>query len=240
MPREAKTIALIFIIFWIIVTPLSLVKANDFSIVINEICWMGDANKTSNEWIELYNNTNNLISLESWVLKIDETEIKLKTTILPQGFYLISRNKNMNADLIFSKALKNTGNKLVLYDNNKNIIDEINWAKGWPAGDNKTKQTMEKINPLLSGNLKNNWQTSENSNGTPKQKNSNGAIKNNENSNNEIGPEDIILIQNNNLNPSNSQIQNFPKSKAIFLAILLSLSSGGIMFWLKKSIKNDK
>jgi len=237
MSREAKTITLIFIIFWLIVTPLSLVKANDFSIVINEVCWMGDANKTSNEWIELYNNTNNLISLENWILKIDETEIKLKGVILPQGFYLISRNKNMDADLIFSKALKNTGNKLSLYNDAKNVIDEINWTKGWPAGDNKTKQTMEKINPLLSGNLKNNWQKSENSNGTPKQKNSNGAIINNGNPNNETESEDIILIQNNNLNPSNNQTQGFPKTKTIFLAVLLSISSGGIMFWLKKSIK---
>lgn len=237
MPGEAKTIALIFIIFWIIVTPLSLVKANDFSIVINEVCWMGDANKTSNEWIELYNNTNDLISLEGWILKIDETEIKLKAIILPQGFYLISRNKNMNADLIFSKALKNTGNKLSLYDDKKNVIDEINWVKGWPAGDNKTKQTMEKINPLLSGNLKNNWQKSENSNGTPKQKNSDGSIINNENLNDKTEPEDIILIQNNNLNPSNNQTHDFPKIKTIFLAILFSISSGGIMFWLKKSIK---
>lgn len=240
MSEKSKAITLVIILFFCTTIPLSLVFASDFLIVLNEICWMGSSEKTSDEWIELYNNTNEKISLENWILKIDDTEIKLKNTIDAQGYYLISRNKTTQANLIFSKALKNTGNKIILFNENKNIIDELDWSKGWPAGDNKTKQTMERKNSLLSGSIQSNWQTSANSGGTPKTKNSNGIPININSNRNEAAsqavPNQNIQILENVQNENNQ----FPKSstsyQAILFAMFISFSSGAIIFFLKKSL----
>jgi hypothetical protein len=239
MSERPKALIIIIALF-IATIPWSLVFADDLFVSINEICWMGDANKTGNEWIELYNNKNSDISLEGWTLKIDSTEIKLKGNIFAKEYYLISRNKNMGADLIFSKALKNTGNKITLIDADKNVIEEIDWSKGWPAGDNKTKQTMERINPLMRGSDKNNWQTSESAKGTPKQKNSKGAVIANKESVQNIASANISQ----NINPqTDSPIKTNLSEKSLSLqsilfAVLISLSSGALIFFLKKSLSN--
>ena len=45
-------------------------------VVINEIAWMGTKANSSDEWIELYNNTSQDISLEGWTLYEKETLIE--------------------------------------------------------------------------------------------------------------------------------------------------------------------
>jgi len=64
----------------------------------------------------------------------------------------------------------NPGMKVVLKDNFGNIVDEVDAQQGWPAGDNETKRTMERI----AGSDPAMWQTSEKAGGTPKAKNSMG------------------------------------------------------------------
>jgi len=153
--------------------------ANPLNVVINEIAWMGTKTSYNNEWIELYNNTDFSINLGSWVLKaVDGSpEINLAGEILAKSFYLLERTDdntvpNVSADQIYTGALGNNGENLQLYDNSGNLIDSVNCSAGWFAGDNSTKQTMERKNPTLSGNSPENWQTSQNPGGTPKAKNS--------------------------------------------------------------------
>jgi len=139
------------------------------SVVINEIAWMGTDNSGYDEWIELYNNANSLINLDGWTLKaIDGApEIILSGAIQSNGFYILERTDdttipNTIADQIYTGALSNNGEHLQLFDNQNDLIDEINCTDGWLTGDNETKQTMERINPDSS-----NWQTSKNPLGTP-------------------------------------------------------------------------
>ena len=139
------------------------------SVIINEIAWMGTNSSRYDEWIELYNNTNSLINLDGWTLKaIDGTpEIILSGTIQSNGFYILERTDdttipNIIADQIYTGALSNKGEHLQLFDNQDDLIDEINSIDGWLSGDNTTKQTMERINPASL-----NWQTSKNPLGTP-------------------------------------------------------------------------
>ena len=222
MPGKAKIVALIFFL----ILPLKSALAADFSVEINEICWMGDKNKTANEWIELYNNQNQNVSLEGWILKIDDTKIQLKGGVPAQGFYLISRDQSKSADLYFNKALRNTGNRLILLDSQNNIIDQMDWTAGWPQGDNKTKQTMEKIRPRSSGNIETSWQTSENPGGTPKQKNSPGKTEAQVNKND-------TRQTDKDLAPPN----NFPVSfETILGAALISIFSGAIVLLIKKCL----
>ena len=49
------------------------------------------------------------------------------------------------ADLIYTGALSNGGETLILKDKNGGEIDRISALSGWPAGDNANKLTMQKI-----------------------------------------------------------------------------------------------
>jgi len=171
---------ILFSLFFVFLFSFSLVSAaNPSEVIINEIAWMGGISSANDEWIELYNNTESPINLEEWLLKADDgtPEINLTGTISAKGFYLLERTDDetvpeVPANLIYKGALENDGENLKLYDNFVNLIDEVNCQNGWFSGDNKTKQTMERMNPAISGNNTSNWQTSKNPGGTPKSKNS--------------------------------------------------------------------
>lgn len=172
--------------FFLFLTPLlspeaiwAVEKEEVGKVVINEIAWMGGETSYTAEWIELYNNDENSINLDGWLLKaVDgKPEIKLKGEIPPKGFYLLERIDDsvlpkIPADQIYNGALSNQGEALGLYDRQGNLIDFLDCSAGWPAGSNSTKQTMERINSLLPGSKKDNWTNSQNPGGTPKAKNS--------------------------------------------------------------------
>ena len=52
------------------------------------------------------------------------------------------------ADLIYTGALSNGGETLILKDKNGGEIDRISASSGWPAGDNADKLTMQKYLPV--------------------------------------------------------------------------------------------
>ena len=154
MEKQSAKLALILLFVF------QIAKAN---VLINEVCWMGDSVSSSNEWIELYNNSNTDAIIDNWQIKISEDKIINLEGIIPsQSFYVLSRNK-AQGDLFYNKALNNKGEKIELINNN-NIIDSIDFSKGWIYGDNKTKQTMERTSK--------GWQTSLNPGGTFRQQNS--------------------------------------------------------------------
>jgi len=137
------------------------------SVVINEIAWMGTDISFNDEWIELYNITDDAVNLDGWMLKAEDgiPEIALSGTISGKGFYLLEKSDDesvpgISADLIYKGALGNNGENLKLFDNFGNLVDEIDCTDGWVAGDNETKLTMEKTDI--------GWQTSRESGGTPK------------------------------------------------------------------------
>lgn len=162
---------------------LSVQAANSLDVVINEIAWMGTEIFSNDEWLELFNNTNSPIELEGWqIVHTAEKDkkgfvVNLSGTIPPQEFYLLERTDEttlpeIDADKIYTGALNNKGEFLRLVDSQGTIIDEIDCIGGWSAGNNKTKQTMERVNPKAPGNNSQNWQTSQSPGGTPRAKNS--------------------------------------------------------------------
>jgi len=129
--------------------------AGPSGVVISEVAWMGTQSSHNEEWIELRNNTASSINLADWTLRAADGSpaVKLTRNDIVSDFYLLKRGKN------YTGALENNGEILELYDNLGNLIDKVDASSGWPAGNNTTKQTMEKNN---SG-----WQTSQNPGGTP-------------------------------------------------------------------------
>jgi len=173
----ASKILKMAVVFLFLLSPFHLVRAvESLSVVINEIAWMGTENSANDEWVELYNNSDEDINLEGWGLyeQGGSTLIEPLTGVIKaRSYYLIERTDDETVPDVKAsqppsswggRGLKNTGEHLQLLDNNSNIVDEVNCADSWLAGDNETKQTMERTK---SGT----WQTSQNPGGTPGKKN---------------------------------------------------------------------
>jgi hypothetical protein len=150
-----------------------ILRAQSSNIIINEIAWMGTTTSINDEWIELYNDSEQAVNLTDWTLKaIDGTpNIVLSGIIEANSYFLLERTDDSSvpdiaADQIYTGNLNNSGEYLQLKNSQGVIINEIDANNGWPAGDNTTKQTMERT-------ASNSWQTSMTIGGTPKALNSN-------------------------------------------------------------------
>ncbi len=145
-------------------------------VILNEVAWMGSSSGTTHEWIELQNLSGDAVNISGWQL-INENE-KLHVTFPQQSifnpfdklraggrFMVLARKAandalDLNAKVTFTGSIRNNNEGLRLFDNTCRLIDEIPTSAQWPAGDNKTKQTMERTSDLL-------WRTSANVGGTP-------------------------------------------------------------------------
>lgn len=186
-------------------------------VVINEIAWMGTTESYNNEWIELYNNTDAQIDMDGWILRATDGTplIHTKGVIEPRSFFLLERTDDATlplyaADQIYTGALGNSGEHLELIDNNVVTIDDVNSWGNWFAGDNTSKQTMERKNPAVSGSDSDTWVTSSAYGGTPRAQNSQW-IQQQENSTSTVvnPPTDIDTdanndVKNNNLNATST------------------------------------
>lgn len=141
--------------------------ASPGDVVITEIAWMGTTGSSANEWIELHNTTGSAVSLTNWTLKAaDNTpSITLSGSIGPYGYYLLERTDDntipgLAADKLYTGAMTDTGEQLVLRDAGNTVIDTANQLGSWFAGTTATRATMARIDVRLSGNTATAWHTS--------------------------------------------------------------------------------
>ena len=121
-------------------------------VVINEVAWMGTANSATDEWIELYSDSEQ--NLKGWTLVAEDggMKINLKGTTTPGGYYLIERTDdnavpNISADLItpFGKGLSNSGEILILKDASGAEVDKVAGSNNWAiGGDSDSKKTLQR------------------------------------------------------------------------------------------------
>lgn len=134
-------------------------------VYINEIAWMGisGTNGQYGEWVELYNSSDQEINLVDWKLYRNGGLVEpdriftLTKSIQPKGYLVIERMTSSIPDPLLSindeigtfgggnLANLPIGEYLVLKDNNESIIQSLDFSSGWPAGDNASKLTMQKI-----------------------------------------------------------------------------------------------
>ena len=122
-------------------------------VIINEVAWMGTSASANNEWIELLNQSNGDVNLNGWKLETQDGSLKISLagTISANGFFLLERTDDktlpeIKADQIYTGALANNGELLILKDANGQEVFRVDGSKGWPAGDAKTKETMQWLN----------------------------------------------------------------------------------------------
>ena len=157
--------SLIFTIITATVSPETNVQAaTNGDVVINEIAWMGTTVDFNDEWIELYNNSENAISLTGWTLKATDgtPAITLTGSIPANGYFLLERTDDMTvseiaSNQIYSGAMGNSGEILELRDSTGILIDEVN---AWYGGNNTSKATMERLDTYAPGSEASSWGTS--------------------------------------------------------------------------------
>ncbi len=170
--KHGFILTLLVFLFSAVLVIKSPVKAYELPpVLINEIAWMGNDVSTADEWLELRNTTNEEIDLTGWHLRWGSVDIALTGFIPAEGYFLLERTDDdsvpgVTADQIYVGSLSNTGGDLVLVNAVDVVIDSAVFDL-WPAGDNNTKQTMERVCPVTEGNLASAWQNSELANGSP-------------------------------------------------------------------------
>ncbi|MBN2554745.1 MAG: lamin tail domain-containing protein [Anaerolineales bacterium] len=120
-------------------------------VLVNEVAWAGTLASSSDEWIELYNNSADVIDLTGWLLTdLGDIHIDLAGIISPHSYFLLERSDDgtiadLAAHQIYTGGLNNSGETLVLYDSAGNLIDSANATGGsWPAGDSTGRLSMER------------------------------------------------------------------------------------------------
>lgn len=156
--------------------------ASPGQVVLNEIAWAGSADSSTDEWIELYNNSNQSVDLTNWHIVDDNgaSDYKiLSGSIAPHGYFLIEDHESaistVTADAIIDLSLANAGDSLQLFDGSGQLIDTVNASGGaWYAGSSSTYATMERIDASSAVDAAGNWAAS---NGSGALASGGGAIK---------------------------------------------------------------
>jgi len=140
------------VVGWVAVMVLFASVASSGKVIINEVAWAGTAASPNDEWIELANTSDQAVDLTGWTLLVDGRVIHLgevagstaevrRSTIEPGGYLLLERTddttvSDIEADIIYTGALSNGGEDLLLIDAEGVTADEILAAEsGWPAGE---------------------------------------------------------------------------------------------------------
>ena len=161
---------MIVLILALSVSPVTLAQMSAGEVIINEVAWMGSSDSFQDEWIELYNTTGAPIDLAgakiiegTATFILDNTVCASATCTIPAGGYFIIEGdeaaiEDITADAIIGLGLSNSGELLELRNDTDALVDVANpLAAMWFAGDNTTKQTMERRNASISGDIGSNW-----------------------------------------------------------------------------------
>jgi hypothetical protein len=145
------------------------------SILFNEIAWMGSATSSSDEWMELKSIAGKTISLQGWSIRnrsgsLDIDLSKLKNPAIADGKLLLlertdDKSSPAPADLIYTGAIANSHERLILFDKNCIAVDDIEASPSWKGGDSASRRTMQR-DPATHA-----WGTSPVIGGTPGKEN---------------------------------------------------------------------
>lgn len=96
------------------------------SIEITEIFPNPKGTDKGNEWIELYNNSDESINLNNWILDTGENS---KTKYIFQNISIGTREHLLIHDSEFNFSLKNSNGEVRLLDFNESVIDQIEYEQ---------------------------------------------------------------------------------------------------------------
>ena len=162
---------------------LSFIPLVSASVIINEIMYNPSGADADHEWVEIYNNDEN-INLEDWRFFEANTPHRLSLVqgddmIISEGEYVVIADnaeiflqgyENFQGTVLDSTfSLSNTGEYIALRDSDGNIVDEVDYSSDWGSIEGKS---LELMNPVLDNNEGANWNSSLEESGTPGEINS--------------------------------------------------------------------
>jgi len=137
-------------------------------VIFNEVAWMGASTGATHEWLELRNISGKPVNVSGWQVVNENERLHFtfpQASSLDSRFAVLARSAandalGLGTKFVFTGSLRNSKEGLRLYDNNCHLVDEIPVSSSWVAGNNSTKQTMERADGLT-------WKSSANPGGTP-------------------------------------------------------------------------
>jgi len=120
-------------------------------LVLSEIAWGGTAASSSDEWIEIRNDGDAVVTLAGWRVafgdvvillgEVGEDTVEARASALePGAFLLLERTDDTTvsdvvADVIYKGSLSNAGVAVELLDPDGQMVDSVNPGEdAWPAG----------------------------------------------------------------------------------------------------------
>src|SRR3989338_8252749 len=92
LKQQFSFLALITLILQIFaIQSLAAFAAESGSVVVNEVAWAGSSDNSNDEWIELYNSTNQAVDLSGWYIEDDgSTKYQIASgSVAAHGYFLI-------------------------------------------------------------------------------------------------------------------------------------------------------
>lgn len=201
--------------------------SSDVSLVINEINYKANAEFDTEDWIEIYNPTTTAIDVSNWSFNDnsgDNSYTFVEGTVIESGAYMVlcknllkfrsiySQIENVIGDFNFD--LSNAGELIRLYDDENNLIDQVDYGvtNPWSELPNGYGATLELIQATWDNELPESWQASYTQYGTP------GAI------NSDISQQVYLSITD---QQSFNFTQNFPNPFSNSTTIRFQIKSAG-------------
>ena len=144
-------------------------------VIINEIMYHPQSDNHDQEYIELYNRGDRPVDLSGWTLSIAVNMVfPLNTILEPDGYLVVCRNEVVVQSFYgitntvgnyFDDKLANSGETIVLKDNDNQIIDQVTYSDGshpvgldpWPGEPDGAGPSLELFFPESDNDLAQNW-----------------------------------------------------------------------------------
>jgi hypothetical protein len=155
-------------------------------VVINEINYKSPDDVDAGDWIELYNNGSQTVDLSGWVIHDADPEsgfyFPKGLLLYPNEYLVVAGNLSKFGSLFptvknvtgtFPFGLSSSGDVIYLYNNEGNLIDNVNFGvqSPWPVDPCGLGPTLELEQPGLNNELAASWTAGQNG-GTPGKQNS--------------------------------------------------------------------
>ena len=158
----------------------------DKGVVINEINYNSTDNFDSDDWVEIYNNSNDTIDIGSWLLKDEDDDhiftVPSNIKILPEQNIIFCKDTIKFTELFLDVesyygnlgfGLSGGSDLVRLFDNTGSLVDTVRYDDDdpWPLSADGNGPTLELKHPTLDNALWESWSASEGY-GTPGAQNS--------------------------------------------------------------------
>ena len=194
--------------------PITITSSDDISltaifeetvqnIIINEINYNSSIDFDTEDWVELYNPTENNIDISNWKFKdSDDAHIFIfpeNTEMAPDEYLVLCQNQIMfsshHSEITnyigdFDFGLSGSGELIRLYEETGELADEVEYDDNspWPVSPDGNGPTLELINPSYDNSLAQSWGASGQVYGSPGEPNTAMGISNKRNQKTQIIP----------------------------------------------------